>query len=615
MAFRRTNPEPDMEELDTYPLSDISPEQLDELTNLLWMDPGVRITMPDHEWLLDQQTRIARLHKSNRRSMKIRDRLSARLESLTLQHVDDGMPSACLCPFHHDLNRKLIRRLMLLIVSECTQRIQLLRTWRTRIAFPKTVIAWLDRIDAVSGLWFGRDAFNATFGYERASPTDLIVRSKCEACIMSVIGGRPQVLSDLRANLILRRDRHIDRGRSGPRLLRLVESWTDQFDADCRRVILTGSGLMSEELDNLLSIIASMREERPRSSRLPAALPETNSRRLTGAHEEGDRHGRDHHERTSREQHPRQSHGTETSHGDKHSDLSRGSSYQTTANQGSDQEWMEEDENCQASIWMDCQMQQQGLTAEQRRKIFEQDMHPAFSDYAQNVVGKSAGNRLHGSSMARQKSKKAPPSERTVPEQHADNVSTFSNKSAVPPPLSLTRQIQQVPSPPRSTHGSSTVGTVWEPASVFSPPATVVGDLPSRRGPAVPNRDNIEDPSASTFADNRAHFEFCERYGLPTTVETEAGGSATPRPTQTTTQQGEDNGSTVAASSIYSAHPGLRRSQERLVVAEEREWAGGRNRASSSRSSRVPTLRQGSGLLDMVRNNRKKMLEEEDEDE
>ncbi|KAF4994153.1 hypothetical protein FGRMN_5927 [Fusarium graminum] len=605
-----------MEELNALPLSDISPEQLDELTNLLWMDPGVRITMPDHEWLLDQQARISRLHKSNRRSMKIRDRLSARLESLTSQHVDDGMPSACLCPFHYDLNRKLIRRLMLLIVSECTERIQLLRTWRARIAFPKTVVAWLDRIDAVSGLWFGRDAFNATFGYERASPTDLIVRSKCEACIMSVIGGRPQVLADLRANLILRRDRHIDRGRSGPRLLRLVESWTDQFDADCRRVILTGSGLMSEELNNLLSVITSLREECPGSSRLPAALPETNSRRQTGAHEEGNRQGRGHHQRASHEQHPRQSHGNETSHGDKHSDLSRDSSYQTTSKQGSDQDWMEEDENCQASIWMDCQMQQQGLTAEQRRKIFEQDMHPAFSDYAQNVAGKSMGNRSHSISMVRQKSHRAPASgdQRAVSERHADNVSTFSNKSAVPPPLSLTRQTQQVPSPPRSTYGSSAVGTVWEPVSVFSPPATVVEDLPSRHFPVAPNWDNSEDPSNSTFADNRAHIEFCERYGLPMTVETETGDSATPRPTQTATQWGEDNGSTVAASSIYSTHPGFRRSQERLVVVEEREWAGEQSKASSSQSSRASTLRQGSSLLAMIRNNRNKMLDENEDD-
>ncbi|KAF5662396.1 hypothetical protein FHETE_7981 [Fusarium heterosporum] len=553
-----------MEELNALPLSDISAEQLDELTNLLWMDPGVRITMPDHEWLLDQQARISRLHKSNRRSMKIRDRLSARLESLTLQHVDDGMPSACLCPFHHDLNRKLIRRLMLLIVSECTERIQLLRTWRARIAFPKTVIAWLDRIDAVSGLWFGRDAFNATFGYDRASPTDLIVRSKCEACIMSVIGGRPQVLADLRANLILRRDRHIDRGRSGPRLLRLIESWTGQFDADCRRVILTGIVVERERMKKAIDMVVAITSGPPvsnipdRAMGLRPAMG-TNIRTSAGA----------------RAIKPRR--------------------VKVAIKAG----WKNMKIVRHLSGWI--------------VRCSDKASQPNSGERFSNKICIPPSVTMH---RMLQKSHRAPASggQRAVPERHADSVSTFSNKSAVPLPLSLTRQTQQMPSPPRSTYSSSAVGTVWEPVSVFSPPATVIEDLPSRLGPAAPNSDNTEDPNTSTFADNRAHLEFCERYGLPTTVETETGGSGTPRPTHTTTQRAEDNGSTVTASSIYSAYPGFRRSQERLVVAEERKWAGGQSKASSSRSSHAPTLRQDSSLLAMVRNNRNKMLEE-DEDE
>lgn len=604
MAPRGTNPDTVEEELDSYPMSDISPEQLDQLTDLLWMDPGVNVTMPDHEWLLDQQARIAKLDKSNRRSKKIRDRLSARLESFTLQHVDDGMPSACLCPFHHGLDRKLIRRLMLLIAAECTQRIQALRTWRQRIVFPASITVWLDRIDAVSGLWFGRDTFNATFGYERASPLNLMVRSKCEACIMSVIGGRPQVLSDLRAHLVLRRDRRIDRGSREPRLLRLVESWISQFDADCRKAIVAGSGVMSEELDKLLVIIKSMKEERPQSNTLSGTSSRTDSRRRSRAHEDDDGHG--HHERRSHGHRSGQGYDLENSHGNRHSGLSR----------DDDEAWMDEDETCQTSIWMDCLMQKQGLSAAQRRRIFEQDMHPALSDYAQSAVGTSMGDGLQKNSVSKGKSDRTSILRRqsTLSERDADRSSTFSNPSAVPSPLNINRQLQQLPNPPQSTAGGSDAGTMWESVLVISPPASMVEGPARRRGPIVPNRHDEEGLKATTFADDRAHLEFCERWGLPAIVEPEGEGSATPRPPQALTQQNADNVSVAAASSVYSSHPGFRRSQENLTATEEREWSGRRNKVSSSRLSHVSARNQPDrGFWDQLRTDREKLLDDEDE--
>ncbi|KAM0252068.1 hypothetical protein ACHAP5_001394 [Fusarium lateritium] len=606
MVPRRTNPDPEEDELGSYPMSDISPEQLDQLTDLLWMDPGVNVTLPNHEWLLDQQARIAKLDKSNRRSKKIRDRLSARLESLTLQHVDDGMPSACLCPFHHDLDRKLIRRLMLLIAAECTQRIQILRTWRQRIDFPASVTVWLDRIDAVSGLWFGRDAFNATFGYERASPLNLMVRSKCEACIMSVIGGRPQVLSDLRANLILRRDRRIDRGSRGPRLLRLVESWVGQFDVDCRKAIVTGSGVMSEELDKLLSVIKSMKEERPQSNKLSGTSSRTDDRHRSRAHEDDDGRGRGYQERRSHRHRSQQGYEPENNHENRQSGLSR----------DDDEAWMDEDEDCQTSIWMDCLMQKQGLSAEQRRRIFEQDIHPALSDYAHSALGNSKDNRQERNFGSKGKSDRTSTLSRqsTLSERHADGSSTFSNPSAVPSPLSFNRQLPQLPNPPQSTAGGSDAGTIWEPVLVISPPASVVEGPARRRGPIVPNRHDEEGLTAITFADNRAHLEFCERWGLPTTVKSDGQGLLIPRPPQALTQGTADNVSVAAASSVYSSHPGFRRSQENLTAMEEREWSGRRNRASSSRLSRVSTQNQPDrGFWNQLRSDREKLLDDEDE--
>jgi hypothetical protein len=53
MAQNRTNHNTE-EEFDDTPLSSISKPQLDQLTKLLWMDPGVNVVMPDQKWLQSQ---------------------------------------------------------------------------------------------------------------------------------------------------------------------------------------------------------------------------------------------------------------------------------------------------------------------------------------------------------------------------------------------------------------------------------------------------------------------------------------------------------------------------------------------------------------------------------
>jgi hypothetical protein len=239
---------------------------------------------------------------------------------------------------------------------------------------------------------------------------------------------------------------------------------------------------------------------------------------------------------------------------------------------------MDEDENCQTSIWMDCLMRKQGLSAEQRRRIFEQDMHPALSDYAQSAVCNSMGDDLQKNSALKGKSDRTSTLD-------ADRSSTFSNPSAVPSPLNINRQLQQLPNPPQSTAGGSDAGTIWESVIVISPPASMVEGPARRRGPIVPNRHDEEGLTATTFADDRAHLEFCERWGLPAIVKPEGGGSATPRPPRALAQQNADNISVAAASSVYSSHPGFRRSQENLTAMEEREWSGRQNKVSSSRLS------------------------------
>ncbi|KAF4503703.1 hypothetical protein FAGAP_48 [Fusarium agapanthi] len=596
MVPHRTYHDPD-EGIGYVPLPDISNHQLGQLTDLLWMDPGVNIAVPDKEWLLDQQARVAQLDKSNRRSTKLLARLSAKLESLSYRLGADGSPTACLCAAHHGLDPKLIRRLMLLIIAECTERIQILRTWRQRIAYPNAVIAWLDRIDAVTGLWIGRKAFDATFGYERVSPTNLVVKSKCEACIMSVIGGRPQVLSDLRAALTTRRDRHIEQGGRDPRLLRLIESWISHQHVNSRRAIYTGSAEISKELANLINTINCLREERPESH-----ISRSSYRSVYGhpysAYEEDGRRGRARTQQSFHEQSPRPSYSNHS--------------------QEDEQNWMDEDVDYQALLWMDCQMQQRGLTADERRQLFEDDVHPAFSDYAESVRNMSLDDRLQRdfapeqhrrASTATVKRQSVMLNEQRgstyagkrasiVPDEQMETSTVYSNPSAVPPPLSFSRG----PTPPDTTASNSPTETEWVPVSVFSLPESAAGGA-SRRNTVEPTNGGARE--STTYAEHQAHIEFCRKYGFKTGTPSKDGEPSTPRPARGGKQRASVAPS-VAASSIYSSHPGFRRSQENLGSLAP----GGQ---TSRRTSRMSTQSQPKkSLLDQMRENRRP---EEDSDE
>ncbi|KAF9764309.1 hypothetical protein IL306_002838 [Fusarium sp. DS 682] len=611
MAPHRTNYDSD-EEIEYVPLADISSRQLDQLTDLLWMDPGVNIAMPDKTWLLDQQAGVARLDKPNRRSTKLLDRLSSKIESLTYRLGADGVPTACLCHAHHALHPKLIRRLMLLIIAECTERIQALRAWRQRIAYPSAIIAWLDRVDAVTGLWIGRKAFNATFGYERVSPTNLIVKSKCEACIMSVIGGRPQVLSDLRAALTTRRDRHIDRGGKDPRLLRLIESWISHRHADSRRAIYTGSAEISEELNNLLDTIKVLRVERPGSQTSQSSY-RSGYRGPSRAYGENSRLGRVRDRRTSHEQLPRPSFSNDSQE-DRHSFVhsESGSSHTSAPIQMNVQNWMDEDVDFQASLWMDCQMQQQGLTVDERRQLFEDDMHPAFSDYAESVVGMSMNNRLqrdHAPEQDKRASTATVKRQSVVSNRLARKASVYSNPSAVPPPLSFSRG----PSPPDTPPGNSPAKSEWEPVSVYSPRTSVAEGSTPRQDTFEPSNGNGRESMTSTYAEQQAHIEFCQKYGFKVDLSPEAEEPPTPRPPRAGSQRASAAPS-IAASSVYSSHPGFRRTQANggSVRPSSASNSTRRNHRSSRMSARSQPVKS---MWDQIRQTRQHIMEEDEDEE
>ncbi|KAK7428622.1 hypothetical protein QQZ08_004884 [Neonectria magnoliae] len=229
---------------------------LDQLTKLLWMHPDVDLANPQSPWLMNQEARIKKLDGSLQRQKNIFNRLAARID----KHRHPGK-SAHLCPSHRGLNPRVIRHFMLMLATEFTQRTDRFRTWRARMTFSDSLIAWLDRMDSATALWIGRDAFHFVFGYDCPAQDIMPVDSQCEACIMAVIGGRPSLLSDLRANMVARESQYPKKRRMRPRLWSLVDSWISHFDTDTRESIFQMSNDLGAEIAALNDDIRRQKEK------------------------------------------------------------------------------------------------------------------------------------------------------------------------------------------------------------------------------------------------------------------------------------------------------------------------------------------------------------------
>ncbi|KAI5465448.1 hypothetical protein BGZ63DRAFT_420017 [Mariannaea sp. PMI_226] len=231
------------------------PKILNQLTQLLSMNPSIPIPNPDESWLRQQEAEVEGLDASLRLPKGLIRQLIFRL-SIHHHHVR----FLHLCPSHHSLNPWTIRNIMLLIKSELTRRVDRFRVWRTRMAFPECIKAWLSRVDATTTLWINRDTAASTFasfGYERPPIVPQRVESGCEACILGVVGGRPQILADLRASIYARQRRHSSkRTRKEPRLWPIIESWITQFDDGVSNGIIAASDVIVEQIEKLDRAIA-----------------------------------------------------------------------------------------------------------------------------------------------------------------------------------------------------------------------------------------------------------------------------------------------------------------------------------------------------------------------
>lgn len=239
-------------------LADVPPHALAQLTGLLRMDPGLDLLQPDKAWLSDQKTRIAKLDASLRLPANLFERLALRAN----RHRRFRFFPQCaeLCPAHKGLDPRVIRNMTLLVGHECTLRTDRFRSYRHKVDLSDGAIIWLDRVDAVTAMWVGEKAFEKLYGYKNAESTIQTVESRCEACIMAVVGGRPQILSDLRANILARKARSDD--GPDPRLLRILDEWINQFEYGVQQIIRQGCDVLVTIIGDTYQEIVAYKEKR-----------------------------------------------------------------------------------------------------------------------------------------------------------------------------------------------------------------------------------------------------------------------------------------------------------------------------------------------------------------
>lgn len=220
---------------------DFPREILDQLTDLLETSPRMNISKPDRDWLIRQRNGVNNLDSRLRLPENFIKQVADRVDG----YVHPAR-TARLCSSHRLLNPRVIRRIMLLVGLELTQRADRFRMHRDCIA-SDCVGAWVDRVDAATVLWIGSRAFLALFGYAR--PTSPIkCKCKCEACVLAFVGGHPQLLVDLRASMYGRMKTYPRRGRAKPRLWQVVESWISHFEDEIAEGILKASEIIAGEI-------------------------------------------------------------------------------------------------------------------------------------------------------------------------------------------------------------------------------------------------------------------------------------------------------------------------------------------------------------------------------
>lgn len=357
-------------------LADVPDFVLKQLTKLLYMDSSNNVANPSQSWL-DYQAEMAPLVDRRIRRPK---NLFARLAVRIGEHGVRFFPQAArLCAAHHALDPRVIRSLMLLVGHECTLRTDRFRKWRGQINYSEQATMWLDRIDAITGLWIGREAFEMVFGYQRAMPGVQSVDSGCEACILAVIGSRPQLLCDLRASMLGRMQWYSKHQRREPRLLRIVDAWIMRYDEVTSAAIMNLSEMLAQDIASLFADIREHRETRKAIRSLEGKRPKKPTQKPRHHHYLKTKNGMPVPRNPSRGRYDTREDLSYYEYSTDSCSTHKSTTNISIKNQEKPQNFVIDDHpGHEAWGWLQDRMQ--NMTEEDRQTVLE-SVHPAFSDF------------------------------------------------------------------------------------------------------------------------------------------------------------------------------------------------------------------------------------------
>ncbi|KAJ6446689.1 ATPase, F1 complex, delta/epsilon subunit [Purpureocillium lavendulum] len=208
-------------------LGEVSDENLQQLARVLFHDSSLN----SREWDRSQRSVLGRLDRQLRRPRELIPRLAVGTAKLGFPFCP---PRADLCQTHKVLDPRIVRKLTMMVVDECTRQADKIRHGGAWFGLVAPLQRWLDRMDRRASLWSHQTLFTELSRKDFPTPMGSNGNHPgCEACLLALVGGSTQAISDLLVGVKARQWDRIDRGgrHPPPRLVRVLKAWMRLYSA------------------------------------------------------------------------------------------------------------------------------------------------------------------------------------------------------------------------------------------------------------------------------------------------------------------------------------------------------------------------------------------------
>jgi hypothetical protein len=247
-------------------LTELSTDDIMALTRVLVLGEG---ETQDEHWFEEQARQIECLPKS---LLTPKGRLSRAMTKVSEVVSQNPTEKATLCPTHKRLEAHIIRRIFLQVTKEVTVRSAAVASCTN---LPTGVSFWLKRLQTINSLWMGPEIYRVAFDAMPWDERPPQIKSGCEACILSVIGGASVMLLDLHVSCLGRQQKS---PRAAPALMRFTDGWLKALELNPPDLAIK----LMEEIKSVrqarLKAKRKNREQRRSGNLSPSIHSETGSR-------------------------------------------------------------------------------------------------------------------------------------------------------------------------------------------------------------------------------------------------------------------------------------------------------------------------------------------------